>query len=83
MIRCPGRYFGGAAMRPRERWETGQKDLFRPRLEQMLDLGHGLVRLGEAIDWSFLEQRFGAVWPRPAAAGDPPDGGAVHPQAPA
>ena len=62
MIRCPGRYFGGAAMRPRERWETGQKDLFRPRLEQMLDLGHGLVRLGEAIDWSFLEQRFGAVY---------------------
>ena len=40
----------------------GQKDLFRPRLEQMLDLGHGLVRLGEAIDWSFLEQRFGAVY---------------------
>ena len=62
MIRCPGRYFGGAAMRPRERWETGQKDLFRPRLEQMLDLGHGLVRLGGAIDWSFLEQRFGAVY---------------------
>jgi len=49
-------------MRPRERWETGQKDLFRPRLEQMLDLGHGLVRLGGAIDWSFLEQRFGAVY---------------------
>src|SRR6476620_9578798 len=49
-------------MRPRERWETGQKDLFRPRLEQMLDLGHGLVRLGEVIDWSFLERRFGAVY---------------------
>src|SRR3954466_2932594 len=25
MIRWPGRDFGGAAMRPRERWETGQK----------------------------------------------------------
>src|SRR3954469_224427 len=62
MIRWPGRDFGGAAMRPRERWETGQKDLFRPRLEQMLDLGHGLVRLGEVIDWSFLERRFGAVY---------------------
>src|SRR4051812_49612995 len=62
MIRWPGRDFGGAAMRPRERWETGQKDLFRPRLEQMLDLGHGLVRLGEVIDWSFLERRFGTVY---------------------
>jgi IS5 family transposase len=49
-------------MRPRERWETGQKDLFRPRLEQILDLTHGLVRLAGAIDWSFLEQRFGAVY---------------------
>src|SRR3954468_11453286 len=62
MIRWPGRDFGGAAMRPRERWETGQKDLFRPRLEQMLDLGHGLVRLGEGIDWSFLDRPLGAVY---------------------
>jgi IS5 family transposase len=49
-------------MHPRERWETGQKDLFQPRLEQILDPRHGLVRLARAIDWSFLEERFGAVY---------------------
>ena len=72
-------------MRPKERRETGQRDLFRPRLEQIARPRASLVRLGGAIDWSFLEQRFGAVYrtARPAAAGDPPDGGAVHPQAPA
>ena len=35
-----------------------QKDLFRPALDQIIDMGHPLVRLAQEIDWSFLEQRF-------------------------
>ena len=49
-------------MKPKERRETGQKDLFRARLEQIIDLGHPLVRLAGEIDWGFLEERFGEVY---------------------
>jgi IS5 family transposase len=38
-----------------------QKDLFRPALEQIIDMGHPLVRLAGEIDWGFLEQRFASV----------------------
>jgi IS5 family transposase len=49
-------------MRPKERRETGQRDLFRARLDQIVNLNHALVRLGRAIDWRFLETHFGAVY---------------------
>ncbi len=38
-----------------------QKDLFRPPLDQIIDLDHPLARLAGEIDWSFLGQRFSAV----------------------
>jgi len=49
-------------MRPRERRETSEQDLFRSRLDQIIDLKHALVKLARAIDWGFLEQTFGAVY---------------------
>ena len=49
-------------MRPMERRETGQRDLFRSRLDQIVALDQPLVKLARAIDWSFLEERFGAVY---------------------
>jgi len=49
-------------MRPKERRETGKQDLFRSRLDQIIDLNHALARLARAIDWRFLEERFGAVY---------------------
>ena len=52
----------GASMRPKERRETGQTDLFRARLDQILDLQHPLVKLARSIDWGFLETRFGEVY---------------------
>ena len=48
-------------MRPRERRETGEQDLFRSRLDRIIDLTHALVKLSRAIDWRFLEARFGSV----------------------
>src|SRR6516165_8262494 len=49
-------------MRPRERREMGDGDLFRSRLDQIIDLKHALVKLAQAIDWRFLEGRFGEVY---------------------
>ena len=42
-------------MRPRQRAETGSGDLFRSRLDQIIDMGHELVRLAETIDWAWLD----------------------------
>jgi len=49
-------------MRPRERRETGKQDLFRSRLDQIIDLNHSLVKLAKAVDWGFLERHFGEVY---------------------
>src|SRR5215469_16388810 len=57
-------------MRPRERRETSEQDLFRSRLDQIIDMKHALVKLARAIDWGFLEERFGAVYSD--TAGQPP-----------
>lgn len=40
-------------MRPRERRESGQTDLFRARLDQIIDMKHALVKLARIIDWIF------------------------------
>jgi IS5 family transposase len=49
-------------MRPKERRDSGQADLLRSRLDAMIDMNHALVKLARTIDWSFLEERFGAVY---------------------
>ena len=49
-------------MKPRERRETGEQDLFRSRLDAIIDMKHALVKLSRAIDWRFLEDKFGAVY---------------------
>src|SRR5205807_1209674 len=47
-----------------------QKDLLRPALEAIVDLGHPLVRLAREIDWRFLDSRFAGVCA--SGAGQPP-----------
>jgi IS5 family transposase len=49
-------------MRPKERRDSGQNDLFRARLDQIVDMDHPLAKLAGTIDWRFLEERFGAVY---------------------
>jgi transposase, IS5 family len=53
---------GETGMKPRERRETGQSDLFKARLDQIIEMGHPRVRLAQRIDWGFLEDKFGAVY---------------------
>ena len=57
-------------MHPKERRDSGQNDLFRARLDQIVDMNHALAKLGRQVDWGFLEQRFGAVYAD--APGRPP-----------
>jgi len=48
--------------KPRERRDKGEQDLFRSRLDQIINMNHELVRLADAIDWPHLEKRFGEVY---------------------
>jgi len=57
-----------------------QKDLLRPALEEIIDLGHPLVRLAREIAWGFLDLRFASVC-APARSADPVSGRAVDPEA--
>lgn len=57
-------------MRPRQQPQTGQTDLFRARLDQIINLDHELVRLGRLIDWRFIEGRCGEAYCD--APGQPP-----------
>ena len=49
-------------MNPREPEATGQHDMFRSRLDQILDVGHAKVVLADSIDWRFLSERLGEVY---------------------
>src|SRR6202167_1245676 len=60
----------GDSMRPKERRDSGQSDLFKARLDQIVDLNRPLARRARTIDWRFLEERFGAVYSD--GSGQPP-----------
>jgi transposase, IS5 family len=49
-------------MKPRERRETGEQDLFRSRLDQIIDMRHALVKLARETDWAFLQRTFGEAY---------------------
>jgi IS5 family transposase len=45
-------------MRPKPSDPTEQPELFRSRLDNMVDLRHPLVRLAGLIDWDRFEEAF-------------------------
>ena len=49
-------------MKPRERRDSGQGDLLRSRLDQIIDMRHPLVTLARKVDWAFLEKTFGEAY---------------------
>ncbi len=55
-------------MRPKQRDEKGSGDLFRARLDQIIDMKHELVRLADEIDWAWIDDQ---VAERISAAGRP------------
>src|SRR5918912_896709 len=62
MIPYPDSVQSGVCMRPKERRDSGQADLFRARLDQIIDLKPPLVKLANQIGWPTLETHFGAVY---------------------
>ena len=61
----------GAPMKPKSR-SPEQDDLLRPRLTDMIDMRHELVRLEALIDWEFFEREWAGFFPshtgRPATS---------------
>src|SRR5215207_9557593 len=49
-------------MKPKKSTIDVQEDLFRLRLDQLLDQRHELYRLANKIDWSPFEAQFGLLY---------------------
>ena len=49
-------------MKPRKQ-PAEQDDLLRPRLVEMIDMRHELVKLGALIDWDVFEREWGGFFP--------------------
>ncbi len=58
-------------MKPRKQTHLGTDDLFRSRLENIIDLRHELVRLGERIEWAFFDQAYEAFYSEQGRPGIP------------
>jgi IS5 family transposase len=61
VIPLPQAHGTGAIMKPRQQVK-GQEDLFRSRLDQIIDMRHELVRLGGVVDWRLLDHKLGEVY---------------------
>ena len=53
-------------MPPKKPETTGEGDLFRARLEQIIDLKHELVQLAGEIDWDWIDREIAPLCSRPA-----------------
>jgi IS5 family transposase len=49
-------------MKPKKMESIGQRDLFRSRLEQMINRKHPLCRLAGEIEWGVFEEEFGVLY---------------------
>ena len=49
-------------MKPKPQVHQAQREMFRVELEELVDAGHPLVKLGQQMDWSGFEERLGATY---------------------
>lgn len=49
-------------MKPRTPTTVDQGDLYRARLDQILDPTHGLFQLARKVNWGFFEKEFGTLY---------------------
>ncbi len=49
-------------MRPRKREESHSDDLFRARLDQIINMKQAVVRLAEEIDWDWIDDQVGDLF---------------------
>jgi transposase, IS5 family len=50
------------AMRPKTQEMTGSNDLFRARLDRIIDMQHALVRLAALLDWAWIESELAPLY---------------------
>ena len=43
-------------MRPKQQQKAWHDDLFRARLDQIINMKHALVALADKIDWTWLDE---------------------------
>ena len=49
-------------MRPKKPTKTGEGDLFRARLEQIINMKHELVQLADKIDWGWIDEEIAPLY---------------------
>ena len=49
-------------MRPKKHETTGSGDLFRARLEQIINMKHELVRLAGKIEWQWIDSEIAPLY---------------------
>ena len=49
-------------MRPKQHEVTGSSDLFRARLDQIINLKHELVQLAAKIDWQWIDREIAPLY---------------------
>ena len=49
-------------MRPKKHETTGEEDLFRARLDQIIDMKHELVQLAGKLDWDWLDDEIAPLY---------------------
>jgi IS5 family transposase len=50
-------------MRPKKPETSGSSDLFRARLDQIINLRHELAQLAGKIDWDFIDGEIAPLLP--------------------
>ena len=49
-------------MRPKKPKTTGEGDLFRARLDQIINMKHELVQLAGKIDWDWIDREIAPLY---------------------
>ena len=58
-------------MRPKRSKDGGEQDLFRSRLDQIINMKHPLARLAELVDWERLHNHFAPYYADKGRSGLP------------
>ena len=58
-------------MRPKKHMTTGSNDLFRARLDQIINLEHELAQLAGQIDWDFIDGEIAPLYSEKGRPGIP------------
>ena len=68
-------------MKPKKPRQQDQAELFRSRLDQILDRKHPLFVLADQMDWSVFDTKFGRLYADKGRPALPTHGRAALPQA--